>query len=226
MSTESFFPLLAKVQLGFRLMSNWSVMGSSRMELGVDILCPWQDPASENKDAIRFVSMPSLVGGYLKSVWELYESTFPVCELYDSFRARPILVGVSTTMPPFNSDLGVTAVESSAYGRCSWASRYVKRTKGFLDDELPYFSCSLTWELNELLFEARRTKGEAGRLLSLPPRLPLPPVIPATILLLPITPRTSRLCSDLKMNVLLKLDKLYQRVSIVCLIRVWWKVLN
>lgn len=34
-------------------------------------------------------------------------------------------------MAPFSSLIGVTALESSAYGRCSWASRYVDRTRGF-----------------------------------------------------------------------------------------------
>lgn len=33
---------------------------------------------------------------------------------------------------PFSSDIGVTAFESSAYGKCSWASRYVDKTNGFL----------------------------------------------------------------------------------------------
>lgn len=33
-------------------------------------------------------------------------------------------------MAPLSSDMGVTAAESSAYGRCSWASRYVDRTSG------------------------------------------------------------------------------------------------
>lgn len=33
---------------------------------------------------------------------------------------------------PFSSDIGVTAFESSAYGKCSCASRYVESTNGFL----------------------------------------------------------------------------------------------
>lgn len=33
---------------------------------------------------------------------------------------------------PFSSDIGVTAFESSAYGRCSCASKYVCSTNGFL----------------------------------------------------------------------------------------------
>lgn len=33
---------------------------------------------------------------------------------------------------PFSSDIGVTAFESSAYGKCSCASKYVWSTKGFL----------------------------------------------------------------------------------------------
>lgn len=32
---------------------------------------------------------------------------------------------------PFSSDIGVTAFESSAYGKCSCASKYVDKTNGF-----------------------------------------------------------------------------------------------
>lgn len=33
-------------------------------------------------------------------------------------------------MAPFSSDIGVTAFESSAYGKCSCASKYVDSTNG------------------------------------------------------------------------------------------------
>lgn len=68
---------------------------------------------------------------------------------------------------PFSSDIGVTAFESSAYGRCSWASRNVDRTNGFRSPpggptKRPRPFLIVNWWLPRLL--RRRLNGEPGRL--------------------------------------------------------------
>lgn len=64
-------------------------------------------------------------------------------------------------MAPFSSDMGVTAFESSAYGKCSCASKYVDNTNGFLSPKrLPFLNVNWWLPLEPLLM----LNGEPGRL--------------------------------------------------------------